>query len=158
VVDARGGSIASWLYVTDPPAVDLNGALIGNADYTQDLVSVGGSGQLRLWNGNIRGNVSAGVASTVDLHGGTLDGYLRASDSSNVNIYGSVSSIEPAIAPGRFLMTGTWLDGVPFLLELYDSQTLSHINIMPEPSAFLILLAGCFLARTRRRAGQSPVQ
>lgn len=153
-VDVLGGNVQSSVSIDDWSTVNINGGSVGGLD----LLSVADQGHLYLRSGQIKSDVEAWTSATLDLYGGTLAGYLRASDSSNINIYGSVSSIDPSNLPGRLLMTGAWADGLPFQIELYDSQTLSHINIVPEPSALLLVLAGCLLGKTRRRALRLDVQ
>lgn len=154
-VDVLGGNVQSSVSIDEWSSVNINGGSVGSQSAGLDLLSVADQGRLYLRSGQIQSDVEAWASATLDLSGGSLNGYLRASDSSNVNIYGSVSSVEPGSVLGRFLMTGAWADGMPFQIELYDSQTLSHINIVPEPSALLIVLAGGLLQKTRRRVLRS---
>lgn len=150
--DVLGGSIQSSVIIDDWSTVNINGGSVGGqAAYGLDLLSVADQGHLSLRSGPIKSDVEAWTSATLDLYGGTLDGYLRASDSSNINIYGSLSSVEPSSFPGRLLMRGAWTDGVPFQIELYDAQTLSHINIVPEPSASAFVFTGLLVTAARRK-------
>jgi hypothetical protein len=98
--------------------------------------------------GGITEYVGAGDSSVMNLYGGVITDCLAAGGSSTINIYGYDFDYDPT--GGGYdggQLTGFWLNGSPFMLDLYGAETYSHINQVPEPSGLVILALGALLAK-----------
>ncbi|HUW18271.1 MAG TPA: hypothetical protein VMW16_03130 [Sedimentisphaerales bacterium] len=99
--------------------------------------------------GGITEYARTGDSSTLNLYGGTVTNYLNAWDSATVNVYGYGFNYSPSGGSWNGgQLTGFWLDGTPFTIDLYDAQTYSHINLIPEPATILFLGLGGLVAHT----------
>ncbi|MHC4625135.1 MAG: PEP-CTERM sorting domain-containing protein [Planctomycetota bacterium] len=92
--------------------------------------------------------LGAGDWGIINLYGGTISENVGATGSSTVNIYGYDFDYDPtAGAYDGGQLTGFWLNGSPFTLDLYGGETYSHINLIPEPSSLILLGAGVLFAK-----------
>jgi hypothetical protein len=123
-----GGSVHG-AYAWDQASVTLSG--------TGTVLSFGAGGSSGTVNmlGGVAEYVRAGDTSVANLYGGLVNSYLNAWDSASVNIYGYDFDYDPA--GGNWnggQLTGFWLDHTPFTIDLYDTETYGHVNLVPEPS------------------------
>jgi hypothetical protein len=96
--------------------------------------------------GGITEYARTGDSSTLNLYGGTVTNYLNAWDSATVNIYGYGFTFDPtAGAWNGGQLTGFWLDATPLTIDLYGTETYSHINLIPEPCTILLVALGCLI-------------
>ena len=88
--------------------------------------------------------------STINIHGGSL-GTLGAADDSSVNLYAYDVTYHPT---GGYYDRG-WVEGkyladdLSFTFDLIHMDSLSHINVVPEPATLLLVCLGCMLVRRR---------
>lgn len=121
-----------------------------------------------MFGGNVY-KVETFVESIFDFIGGEMD-LLYVHESSDVNIYGGILSGLGAIENSTVNLyaynvvhhpTGGhfnrgWIEGLYlsddsyFSFNLDDTNTFSHINIIPEPTAFVLLGFGGLFLRKRR--------
>ncbi len=92
--------------------------------------------------------------STFALNGGLID-TISILDFSHFNIYGS-DFVWQRAGGGAVSgwLSGNWLDGSSFNIyfrDLPEEFPGSHITLIPEPSSFLMILAGSVLLRSRKR-------
>ncbi|MHC4621987.1 MAG: hypothetical protein ACYTEQ_29965 [Planctomycetota bacterium] len=178
VVDMLGGS-ADYISTFDASTLNVvhGQAEVGAFDYS--TINISGaelSGAHALGNGTVNfyatgqsRALGAGEFGTANMYGGTVE-QLGASDSGLLNIYGGLITdclgasgtsvvnmygfdfdYDPsggAYDGGQ--LAGFWLNGNPFTLDLYGSETYSHINQVPEPSGVVILALGVLLLRRKR--------
>ncbi|GAI94755.1 unnamed protein product, partial [marine sediment metagenome] len=74
--------------------------------------------------------VGAGDSGVINLYGGAITDWLCAQDSSTINIYGYGFTYDPLAGSrdgGR--LSGFWLDSTAFIIDLYGTETYSHINL-----------------------------
>ena len=107
-------------------------------------------------------NITGGILSTLEIHstatanlyGGELE-VLQVVDDDKadvVNIYGyGLAKIPYGGLNGDGIVTGFWTDGTPFLINLYNPNTYSHINLVPEPATLGLVLMGGLVGLLRKR-------
>jgi hypothetical protein len=113
-------------------------------------IGAGDYGMLNMIGGTAD-NVGANESGTINLYGGIINRHLGASGESVLNVYGYGFVYDPTT--GSFdggQLTGFWLEGTPFTIDLYGTETYSHINLIPEPTTLLLFGFG-FLALRRKR-------
>jgi hypothetical protein len=94
--------------------------------------------------------------STVNLFGGTIGERVRIYDSGRVNIYGYGFEFLADGGTGGIsgLLSGYWLDHTPFTIRFEDlSEPFpgTQIQLIPEPSVFLLLCFGALILKWRNR-------
>lgn len=126
----------------------------GTVNFSSDSVSEGlgasGFGTANMFGGAVE-HVGVNDSGTVNLYGGIITDFLGASRLSTVNIYGYGFNYDPlggAYDGGR--VTGFWFDNTSFSIDLYGGETYSHINLIPEPTTFVLLVIGGMLLRKRK--------
>lgn len=101
--------------------------------------------------GGITEYLRAGELGIINLYGGTVNIYLNVWDSAKVNIYGYGFDYDPSAGSwdgGQ--LTGFWLDGADFSIDLYGLGTYNHINLVPEPSSLILFALGALLIRRKK--------
>ena len=90
-------------------------------------------------------------SSNVNIYGGMLSG-LGAIENSTVNLYAYNVTHHPTGGHfNRGWVEGSYLsDDSYFSFDLNHTNTFSHINIIPEPTAFILLGLGGILLRKQR--------
>jgi len=92
--------------------------------------------------GGTTGYLFAVGSSETHIYGGSLD-WLDAMDSSTVNLYVESYVLDPTGGDfGDGLLTGIWLDGGSFSIDLVTDEAISHINFVPEPSCITFMVIG----------------
>ena len=105
-------------------------------------------------------------SSTANVYGGTINSlftlgdsvtniyeasinFADAVDSSTINMFVENYNWNPTGGKwGDGLLTGTWLNtSQPFSIEIIDLQTINHINFIPEPTTFGLLMIGILIFR-----------
>jgi hypothetical protein len=136
----------------------------GNASVV--MATSGGSGIFNVYGGNISNgvlvyatgvvNVYGGIidylsgsdSSVFNLRGGLITSYLAAGSSAAINVFGyDLAKTNAGGTYGYGQITGFWQDGSQFTLDLNYSGTYSAVNLIPEPTTFLLLGVGTFLLR-----------
>ncbi len=73
----------------------------------------------------------AGNSGTLNLYGGVVTDSLNAWDSATVNIFGyDLFKTATGGTYGYGFVTGYWVDGTPFTIDLSTSETYSHISLI----------------------------
>jgi len=107
-------------------------------------------GTANMYGGTVE-QLGASDSGLLNVYGGLITNCLGASGTSVVNIYGYDFKYDPtggAYDGGQ--LTGLWLNGTAFTLDLYGAETYSHIKQVPEPSGLVILALGAILVRRMR--------
>ena len=138
--DITGGEIGilrcwdtSEVFVYEPSEIDL----LRPSDFSTANV----------YSGTI-GFLFALGSSNTDIYSASLD-WLGAMDSSQVNLYVETYLLDPT--GGNFgdgLLTGTWINGETFSIDLAGDETIGHIHFVPEPSTLFLFGLGAMLLRT----------
>lgn len=146
----QGGDIRH-LIVADgasgPITVDILGGYV-------NILNVIYSSEVNISGGRVR-NVFPGNSATVNLYGGQIDN-IAGGDDSIVNVFGyDLASANIGGSYGDGWVSGFWADDTPFSIDLYHSNTYSHIVLhdtaIPEPATVLLLgLGGLAFLRKRR--------
>ena len=108
-------------------------------------------------------------SATVNIYDGTITTVL-AEDSSNtsiysaslaeigarglsiVNLYTASYEIDPSGGTfGNGLLTGTWLYGGSFSIDLVAEETINHLNFVPEPYTMGLFVIGSLMLRAIRK-------
>ena len=157
----RGGSSA-WIDLFDSSTLNVIGGDVGL------FVFPSGASTVNVRDGRLL-SIDLTGHSTVNMYGGYIDvwgvwGNMALPDTPTVNIYGYGFTYEPK-AQWRYLENptdGSWVsmltgygpDGTQITwVGLPDPSIHSNIHIIPEPTAFILLLfGGIRLARARKRA------
>jgi len=129
-----------------------NNSIVNFSDDAQAL-SLGSGGDLSTVNmiDGITEYLRAGNCGIINLYGGVVSEYLNAWDSSTVNIYGHSFNYNPAGGSWNGgQLTGFYLDDAPFTIDVYDMQTYSHVNLIPEPASLVLLAIGCLLIKRKK--------
>ena len=113
-------------------------------------LGAGVSGTINMMGGTTE-YLRAGDYGIINLYGGVVSEYLNAWDSSTVNIYGySFDYIPTGGSWNGGQLTGFYLDDAPLTIDLYDMQTYSHVNLIPEPTSLVLLAIGCLLMKRKK--------
>jgi len=108
------------------------------------VFSLDAAGTARAYmSGGITEYVRTGDSSTMNLYGGTIANYINAWDSSTINVYGYGFSYSPSGGSWNGgQLSGFWLDHSPFSIDLYGTESYSHVNLIPEPATILLVALG----------------
>jgi hypothetical protein len=100
-------------------------------------------------NGGIITTLNAMENSTLNLRGGSITDDLNANSFlATINVFGynlAKTNIGGTYGVGQ--ITGFWQDDLPFTINLSGSDTYSRVNLIPEPTTFLLFGIGTFLLR-----------
>ncbi|NIP55527.1 MAG: hypothetical protein GWN00_14400, partial [Aliifodinibius sp.] len=138
-----GGSIYGVI-VWDYTTVKLSGT--GNVTTLHVYVS----GTINMMGGTAEylGAIDSG---TVNIYGGLITESLGAWNDAVVNIYGYDFNYDPmGGSRDGGQLTGFWLDSTAFIIDLYGTDTYSHINLIPEPCSLLLLALGCLFLKRKK--------
>ncbi len=90
-------------------------------------------------------------SGTVNIYGGLITESLGAWNDAVVNIYGYDFNYDPmGGSRDGGQLTGFWLDSTAFIIDLYGTDTYSHINLIPEPCSLLLLALGCLFLKRKK--------
>jgi len=141
VLDVLGG--AMWkLELSDFATANIHGGDI-------DLLALNHNTIVNIYSGYIDLS-SIQDSAVVNIHGGTLD-YFAAAESSLAYLY----AYDVTYHPTGGLENEGWIEGkyylsdAPFSFSFYNDFSYSHVNIVPEPTTFLLLGIGGLLLRKR---------
>ncbi len=153
-VDVTGGWISELRLYNNTLAAVNGGSLGAILSYDQSKLEFTGESNASL--------IKAFNSSEINIDGGNIHS-METVDNSTANVYsGSFTNIEAEnlsliklfveddynidYSGGDFssgLISGTWLKtGTDFSFSVVDSETLNHIQFVPEPSTLLLLLLG----------------
>lgn len=133
------------VFVVNEAILDFTGGGIGKLEgFHNALINITGGTMDQLWAGD---EVIANIYECMDLD------ILEASENSIMNLYtndfiysSTGGTMEQGYIEGFYYGTTT-----DFFISFYDDTTYSHINIVPEPTTFLLLaLSSLALLRKRR--------
>jgi len=111
---------------------------VSGGDMTGIYFGLSSSGHI---SGGVISSISTEGDSYVEMTGGDI-GCIYAYRNSSLSIYGYGFHYDPNGGYGnQGLLSGFWLDGKPFAIEV-DEDSFPHINLVPEPSMFWLLVAG----------------
>jgi len=108
-----------------------------------NITSLGAGGELGTVNmsGGTTVFLRAGDSGIINLYGGNVTNYLNAWDSATVNIFGYNFNYDPVAGSwGGGQLTGFWNDDTAFTIDLYGSETYSHINLVSLVNAEIEIL------------------
>jgi len=100
--------------------------------------------------GGITDLIGANDSGILNLYGGLITESLGAWNEAVVNIYGYDFNYDPmggSLDGGQ--LAGFWMDGSAFVIDLYGTETYSHINLVPEPSSLILFALGAWLVRRK---------
>jgi hypothetical protein len=88
--------------------------------------------------------------TVVNIHGGTLD-YFAAAENGLGYLYAYDVTYHPTGGlAGEGWIEGTYISNdMQFSFSFYNDVSYSHLNIIPEPTTFLLLGFGAFFLRKR---------
>jgi len=115
-----------------------------------DLLRPNDSSTANVYSGTI-GFLFALGSSNTNIYSASLD-WLGAMDSSQVNLYVETYLLDPT--GGNFgdgLLTGTWMNGETFSIDIAGDETIGHIHFVPEPSSMSIFVIGILMFRRSAR-------
>jgi len=177
IVDMFGG-IADYITTHDWSMLNVTGghAEFGAIDYSTMNISGGshsgasayGHGTVNLFGDAEVGALGAtdfGIANmtdgfvngltavesgTINLYAGVVSDYIAAYDFSVVNIFGyDLVKTNSGGSYGYGQVSGFFADDTPFTIDLAESETYSHINLVPEPGTLCLFGLGALVLRKR---------
>jgi hypothetical protein len=163
-VNMTGGTVWS-LGTYNASTLNISGGYVTgslNVIY-QSTANISGSANLSNVSGNAAGTINVfdgtigildAVGSTVNFYGGDITMYLWAHANATVNIFGK--DLVKTHSGGTFgdgQITGLWLGGSAFTINMEDAGTYSRVNLVatPEPVTLLLFGAGIPLFRQFRK-------
>jgi hypothetical protein len=162
IFNVAGGEVYS-LYARESSSANIFGGSVRSVftwDYATtnlydggSVFSLGAGGQSGVVNmaGGVTEYLRAGESGIINLYGGLVTNCLDAWDSATVNTYGyGFNYNHSAGSWDGGQLTGFWLDGTAFSIDLYAPSTYDHINLIPEPGSLALLSLGGLLLRRRR--------
>lgn len=142
-----------------------------NTNETYDDVTIINNVTLNIFGGTITTSLLTGDNTLTNWYAGQID-RLGVYDNAVVNIYGGslqiglwlVSNSQVNLYAHDIILTHTGgnmnhgqISGTynlnpqqTFTFDLWDADTYTHINIVPEPSTILLLGIGCLLLRRKK--------
>jgi hypothetical protein len=156
MLNVTGGEIYS-LYTREYSFANISGGTLGGVmtwDHATANLFDGGSvfslgagvsGIINMMGGTTE-YLHAGGSCTFNLYGGAVTDSLNAWDFATVNIYGYGFDYDPSA--GNYnggQLTGLWFDDTTFTIDLYDTVTYDHINLVPEPSSLILFALSALL-------------
>jgi len=138
------GGVVAGLYAWDYSTVS-----VFDTGSVFSLSARGDFGVVNIYGGSAA-FVDAYESGTVNLYGGDVSEYLSAPDGI-INIFGyDLSKTSTGGNYGYGFVTGYWIDGTSFSIDLLSPETYSNINLIPEPASLLLLVFGCFLLKRKK--------
>lgn len=161
ILNFSNGYFVQLWSVNEGTANILGGDLINMGTYdtarinlysgnTSGIAWINGESVFSMYDGTID-RIGVNDASIVNLRGGQITSWLGGGSDSVINIYGHDLIYDPiggAFDGGQ--LRGFYLDNTEFTIDLYDIETYSHINLIPEPSSLLLLCFGSLILRRKR--------
>jgi len=153
-LNVAAGEIFS-MYMRDSSTANIFGGHVGEVivwdSATADLSKSGSVSSLSARGETATVNMIGGVTTylrtgdsgTVNIYGGEIRDSIETWNGGTINIYGYGFSYDPSAGNWNGgQLSGLWLDGTAFQIDLYDAQTYDSINFVPEPSSLLLFLIG----------------
>ena len=136
------------------------GTSLGARAYDNGIINVFGDAQLDVLSSDDLGiiNMTGGSvellgglgSGTVNLYGGTVSDSINVGADSIINIFGyDLFKDSSGGAYGNGLVWGFFQDDTPFMIDLYGSETYSHVNLVPEPCTLCLFGLGALVLRKR---------
>jgi len=144
-VEVFGGTISALL------CQDISTANIYDNDY-MGLLKPFDSSTANVYGGTINSLFTV-ENSVTNIYEASLN-FVDAVDSSTINMFVESYNWDPTGGQwGDGLLTGIWLNtSHPFSIEIIDLQTINHINFIPEPTTFSLLMIGILIFRSPRKS------
>lgn len=145
----NGAQLAEVIIIGQGTTVTMTGGIVGKMEVRDSAV-------INVADGQITNYLGLRDSGTANLFGGWIQ-ELLALDSSVIYIHGEGVNYDPVGGEWNTgKITGNWIDGGPFAIDLYDSDfygndTYAHITILPEPATLVLLCIGALFLRNRRR-------
>ena len=168
-VHVSGGSVNNYLSAGDSSSVHISGGSLsqlsantsGSVDISGGLV--GGLGTIGTSSADITGGsvciLTADYSSSVDISGGSVD-WLNALFTSTVTFHGqdfvlgTGLSLDGDRVLGTGILSGEWMDGTPWTVEIYTNNSKATILVTPEPATLTLLAVGGLALLRRRKASR----
>jgi len=144
VINISDGTISNSAYAYLNSTINYSGSAFGHNLGAFD------SGKVYMTGGTIE-NIGSSDLGIVNLYGGTISDSLFASGSAVINMFGY--DLVKSYSGGNYdngWVSGFWSDDIAFNIDLYGSETYSHINLIPEPFTIWLLGLGCLRFMRKR--------
>jgi len=169
-VSISGGNVGGYgdgyLYAYDSSTVDVSGGYVyGLSAYNFSTVNISGGTISYLYNassvsisGGSVGTLYAYDSSTVSISGGSIT-YLYAYDFGMVTFYGQNFHIGDGLSfdgervLGTGMLSGEWMDGTRWAVNVADNYPTATILAIPETATFLLLFFGAVMLRRQHKNG-----
>jgi len=161
IINMTGGEILTLETFNTSTANISGGSIYGVSAWDYTTVNFSVTGNVTTLGARVSGtiNMMGGTAEylgaidsgTLNIYGGLITESLGARHDAVVNIYGYDFNYDPMGGPldgGQ--LTGFWLDSTAFIIDLYGTETYSHINLIPEPSSLMLFALGALLVRRKK--------
>ena len=133
------------VWVTKDAILDVMGGSMGKLGLLDNA-------EANIYEGEILYKIAIQDNTTVNIYGGIFDMFLAGNDSlAYLYAYDVVPHHTGGLADSGWIEGKYYSNDAPFSFSFYNDTSYSHIRIVPEPTALLLLGLGGFFLRNRRR-------
>jgi hypothetical protein len=163
-INISGGYVDYCLRGYDSSTINMSGGYV-NTPAPNDSSTMNMSGGSAYWfsaEGSSTTNISGGSidefyavgSPAVNISGGSIES-LHARDTSTNNIfgqnfhYGSGLTLDGNRVLGTGILSGEWLDGTQWTMNISENYSTATILAIPEPATIALLVIGSLLFRRK---------
>jgi hypothetical protein len=123
-----------------------------------EIIVCEGSGEILNIHAGSTNYIQAIHDPIINLHGGTIDRIFSHGRNDEYNVYGyNLTKSQVGGMYGYGSVTGNWFDNSAFEINFDNPEVYFHVNLVPEPSALLLITAGVACIFKRRQPAKTGI-